>query len=68
MSRTTIYILLTLLKAAIIITGMVYVILNIVSWRNTKDGKKLKKAAIIFGLVFLSVLILTTIEFVIAFN
>lgn len=68
MSRTTIYIVLTLLKAVIIIAGMVYVVLNIVSWKNTKDGKKLKKAAIIFGMVFLSILILTIIEFAIAIN
>jgi hypothetical protein len=59
---------LTLLKAVIIITGMVYVFLNFISWRKTKDGMKLKKAAIIFGGVFISMLILTGIEFIIAFN
>jgi hypothetical protein len=68
MNKNTIYITLTLLKALIIITGMVFVFLNFTSWRTTKDGKKLKKAAIIFGGVILSILILTGIEFIIAFN
>jgi hypothetical protein len=68
MDKNTIYIILTLLKALIIITGMVFVILNFISWRTTKDGKKLKKAAIIFGGIFLSLVILTGIEFIMAFN
>jgi len=68
MNKNTIYIILTFLKALIIITGMVFIFLNFISWRTTKDGKKLKKAAIIFGGVFLSLLILTAIEFIIAFN
>lgn len=68
MNKTTIYIILTLLKAVIIITGMVYIFLIIISLRRTKDGKKLKKAAITFGMIFLSILILTIIEFVMAFN
>jgi heme A synthase len=59
---------LTLLKAGIIITGMVYVFLNFISWRKNKDGRKLKKAAIIFFGVFLSILVLSGIEFIIAFN
>ncbi|GAA4317502.1 hypothetical protein GCM10023149_15070 [Mucilaginibacter gynuensis] len=68
MSNTAIYTVLTLLKVVIIITGMVYVILNIISWRKTKDNKKLKRALVIFGMIFLSILILTIIELVIAFN
>ena len=68
MSKTTIYIILTLLKVIIVTTGMVYLLLNFISWRKTKDGKKLKKVAIIFGAIFLSLLILTGIEFIIAFN
>ena len=68
MNHNFIYIALTLLKALIIITGMVFVFLNFISWRTTKDGKKLKKAAIIFGGVFLSIVILTAIEFIIAFS
>jgi len=68
MDKNTIYIILTLLKALIIITGLVFVILNFISWRTTKDGKKLKKAAIIFSGIFLSILILTGIEFIMAFN
>ena len=68
MSKNTIYIILTLLKAVIIITGMVYLFLNFISWTKTKDGKKLRKSAIIFGGVFLSILILTGIEFIIALN
>ena len=47
---------------------MVFVILNFISWRTTKDSKKFKKAALIFGGIFLSILILTGIEFIIAFN
>jgi hypothetical protein len=68
MNKTTIYIILTLLKAAIIITGMIYVFLNFTSWRSTNDRKKLKKAAIIFGGVLLSIIILSGIEFIIALN
>jgi hypothetical protein len=68
MNRNTIYIILTLLKALIIITGMLFVFFNFISWRKTKDGKKLKKTALIFGGIFLSILILTGIEFIIAFN
>jgi hypothetical protein len=66
--KSTIYILLTLLKAVIIITGMVYMFLNFISWRKTNDSKKLKKVAIIFGGIFLSLLIITCIEFIIALN
>jgi hypothetical protein len=68
MNKNVIYITLTLLKALIIITGMVFVFLNFISWQTTKDGKKLKKAALIFGGIFLSIVILTGIEFIIAFN
>ncbi len=68
MDKTSIYIIITIIKAICVITGMVYVIMNFISWRNTKDGNKLKKAAIIFGGIFLSILILTGIEFLIAFN
>ena len=66
MDKNTIYIVITLLKAIVIITGWVYMVLNIISWRKTKDSKKLKKAAIIFGGIFLIVLILTGIEIWIA--
>lgn len=68
MNRNIVYLILTLLKAIIIITGMVFVILNIVSWRKTGDGKRLKQAIIIFGGIFLSILILSAIEFFIALN
>ena len=66
MDKSTLYIIITLFKAIIVITGMVYVWLNLISWRNTKDGRKLKKAAIIFGGIFLSIIILTGLEFIIA--
>jgi hypothetical protein len=66
--KNTIYIILTLLKVLIIAPGMVFVTLNLISWWTTKDGKKLKKAAIIFGGIFLSILMLTGIEFIMAFN
>jgi len=68
MNKNTIYIILTLLKALIIITGMVFVFLNFILWRKTKDSRRLKKSAIIFGGIFLSLLILTGIEFIIAFS
>ncbi|MEO7216089.1 hypothetical protein [Mucilaginibacter sp.] len=68
MDKNTIYIIMTLLKAVIIITGMVYLFFNFIAWLRTKDGKKLKKAAIILGGIFLSILILTGIEFMIVFN
>jgi len=66
--NSAIYAILTLFKVVIIITGMVFVILNINSWRKTNDSKKLRKASLIFGGFFLSVLILTVIEFVIALS
>jgi hypothetical protein len=68
MNKNVIYIILTLLKALIIITGMIFAFLNYMSWRKTKDSKKLKRAAIMFGGVILSILILTGIEFIISFN
>jgi tryptophan-rich sensory protein len=68
MNKNTIYIILTLLKAVIIIIGMLFLFSNLISWWKTKDNKKLKKAAIIFGLIFLVMLLLTGIEFIIAFN
>lgn len=68
MNKNTIYIILTLLKALIIITGMVFMFLNFISWLKTKDDSKLKKIAIILGGIFLSMMILTGIEFIIAFN
>ena len=52
MNKTTVYVILTFFKAVIIITGMVYVKKSFISWRNTKDSKKLKKAALIFGGIF----------------
>lgn len=68
MNKNTIYIILTLLKATIIITGMVYIFSNFITWRKTNDRQKLKKAAIIFGGIVLSLLILTVTEFIIALN
>jgi len=68
MTKNTIYIILTIAKAVIIIVGFVFINLNFFSWRKTKDSSKLKKAAIIFGGIVLSLLILTGIEFIIAFN
>jgi len=68
MDKNTVYIIITLIKAIVIITGMVFIFSNFISWRNTRDSKKLKKAAIIFGSVFLSILVFTVIEFIIAFN
>jgi len=44
MNKQTIYIVLTLLKVVIIILGMVYLFLNVITWRRTKDAKKLKKS------------------------
>lgn len=67
-ARNIIYIILTILKAVIIITGMVFLIKNLALWLTTKEGNKLKKAAIIFGGIFLSLMILTGIELIIASN
>jgi Na+/proline symporter len=66
--KNIIYIIITLVKAIIIITGMMYLISNFISWRKTKDDKKLRKTVMIFGGIFLSLIILTAIEFIIAFN
>jgi len=68
MSRNTIYTILSILKIVIIIIGIVVILMNIVSWRKIKDDKKIKKAAIVFGVIFLLTLIITIIEFVIAYN
>lgn len=68
MTRNTTYIILTVLKALLIITVMVFMFFNFIIWRSTKDEKKLKKIAIIFGGVILTLLILTGIEFIIALN
>lgn len=68
MTKNTIYIILTLLKALMIIAGTVFIFLNLISWLTTKDDKKLKKAAIILVGVFLTLIILTGIEFIIALN
>jgi len=66
--NSTFYIILTLIKAIGIITGMVYAFVNFISWRKTNDSKKLKKAAIIFGGVIMLIIVLTGIEFAIALN
>jgi len=66
--KNTIFIIITIIKVLIIIPGMAFVTLKLISWWRTKDRKKLKKAAIIFGGVFLSILVLTGIELIIAFN
>lgn len=68
MDKSAIYIILTIVKLVIIVTGMVYVVLNFISWTRGKDSKKLKRAAIIFGGIFLSVLTITIIEFIILLN
>lgn len=68
MDKNTLYIILSLLKVAIIISGMVYLLLSFISWRRTRESKELRKIAIIFAGVFLSILILTGIEFIIIFN
>jgi len=66
--KSTIYIILTILKVIIIVPGMVFVNLNLISWLRTKDTIKIKKAAIVFAGVVLSILILSAVEFIIAFN
>ena len=68
MDKSTIYTALTVFKVLILIAGMAFVLLNFASWLTTKDGEKLKKAAIIFGGTFLSIVIISGIEFIIAFN
>ena len=68
MDKSTIYIALTVFKVLLLIAGMVFVLLNFASWLTTKDGKKLKKAAVIFGGTFLSIVIISGIEFIITFN
>jgi hypothetical protein len=47
---------------------MVLMFLGFISWLKTKDSKKLKKIALIFGGICLSTMLLTAIEFVLAFN
>jgi|GEM_PF-2584916 len=66
--KSTIYIIVTILKVIIILPGMVFVALNLISWFRTKDTIKIKKAAIVFAGVVLSILILSAVEFIIAFN
>ena len=66
MDKTAIYILLTVLKIVIIITGFVFIILNFVAWMSTKNSNKIRKAGLLLLGVFLSILLLTAIEFYIA--
>jgi len=66
--NNTVYVIITLLKAALIIIGMVYSFLNFKSWLKTKDRGKLKKAIVLFGMVILSIIVLTGIEFIIALS
>lgn len=67
MGRNTIYIIITLLKAIAIIIGFIFIWINLIPGISG-DKKKLKKAALIFLGVIISVIILTAIEFAIAFN
>ena len=68
MDKSGIYMALTALKALIIIVGMIFVLLNFASWLSAKDGDKLRKAALVFAGVFLSVILLSGIELIIALN
>ena len=67
MDRNTIYIILTLIKAIAIIVGMVFVLINLIPGIRG-DKMKIKKAALIFLGICVSLTILTAIEFVIALN
>ena len=47
-----------LLTGVAIIGCTIYVLVNLISWATTKDNKKLKRAAIVFGGTFLFVIAL----------
>jgi heme A synthase len=65
--NTTVYVILTIVKAVGIIIGMIYSFLNFWSWRKNKYSNKLKKALILFGGVILWIVIISGVEIIIAF-
>ena len=68
MDKNTIYIIVRILKAIIIIVGMPFLILDLISWFKTKDNKKIKRAAVIIVGIFILLMMLTGLEFIIAYN
>ncbi|MBB5395952.1 hypothetical protein HDC91_002001 [Mucilaginibacter sp. AK015] len=62
------YIILTILKAAVIIYAGIYVARNIRPAFKSNDRKQLRKIVKLILLTFLFVLVLTIIEFGIALN
>jgi peptidoglycan biosynthesis protein MviN/MurJ (putative lipid II flippase) len=68
MDKNTIYIIVTILKTIIIIVGMPFLILDLISWFKTKDNKKIKRAAVIIVGIFILLVMLTGLEFIIAYN
>lgn len=62
------YIALTILKAVIILVGLGLTVINLIPAIGTNDRKKLKKAGVLFLLTFLSVIIVTGLEFIMINN
>jgi Na+-driven multidrug efflux pump len=62
------YVVLTILKAVIILVGLGLTVINLIQAIGAKDRKKLKKAGLLFLLTFLSVIIVTGIEFIMIYN
>lgn len=52
-----------LLKGIAIIACMIYVLMNLILGLSTKDNKKLRRAAFVFGGTFLFIIALSVIEF-----
>jgi hypothetical protein len=61
------YILLTIFKALVLLTGLTFTVINFIPGISG-DKVKLKKAGIMFFFTFLIFVIITIIEFTIAFS
>lgn len=67
MNKSDIYILLTIFKALVLLTGLTFTAINFIPGISG-DKVKLKKAGIIFLATFLVFVLITAVEFAIAFN
>ena len=66
-NKSEMYILLTIFKALVLLTGLTFTVINFISGISD-DKVKLKKAGVIFLATFLVFVLITAVEFVIAFN
>ena len=67
MNKSEMYIFLTIFKALVLLTGLTFTVINFIPGISG-DKAKLKKAGIIFLVTFLVFVLITAVEFAIAFN